>query len=266
MAAISPHRPPSLREGGAAHRRWDSDRSTTRSRVRRGVTLIEIIIVVAIIAVIMGIVMTGFVGTSSARLRQGTTRVAGSIRVAYARATATSKVVRLVFDFEGSTIAMEETRDRHTLKKDPLGGDAASAAEDLAKDAAEASSLRTPPAMFEAVDLRKASGIRAEDDESDAEAPPLPLPRNIQFWQVDVEHQQVPVREGKAFLYFFPGGQTENASIQLAIAGTEESDKTGFMSVVVSPLTGKAKILGGRVEAFKPVTDQEASEVEDPGR
>ncbi|NUP06139.1 MAG: prepilin-type cleavage/methylation domain-containing protein [Polyangiaceae bacterium] len=231
-------------------------------------TLIEILIVVALLAVILGITITSFVGTSSARLRQASTRVAGAVRVAYARATASGKVTRLVFDFGNSSIQMEETLDRHTLKKDTLGGDAASEAQLEAKDAAGASELRAPPATFEPVDLRKGSGVKVEDEEDgdDEAVKPVPLPRGIQFWQIDVEHQAEPVRDGKAYLYFFPGGQTENASVQLRIANTEEGDKTGFMSVIVSPLTGKAKILAGRADAPKPRDESEASEVEDPGR
>ena len=58
----------------------------------------------------------------------------------HARATAAGRVVRLVFDFGASTIAMEETPDRHTIKKGSLSGDAADTAEDLARDAADAHS------------------------------------------------------------------------------------------------------------------------------
>lgn len=239
-------------------------------RARRGVTLIEVLVTVALIAVVMGIAITGFGGSGSAQLRQATTRVAAAVRVAYARSTAAGRVVRLVFDFGSSTIAMEETPDRHTIKKGSLSGDAADSAEELARDAAGASAVRAPKSQFQPIDLRKGAGVRLRDDEeaSDDEgnAKPVPLPSKVQFWQIDVEHQPQPVRDGKAYLYFFPGGQTENASIQLRIANASEDDKTGFLTVLVSPLTGKAKIVGGRANAPKPLDDKDASEVEDPGR
>ena len=246
-------------------------RGSSRGSVgRRGVTLIEILVVVALVAVVMGIAISSLSGSGSAQLRQASTRVAAAVRVAYARATAAGRVVRLVFDFGGSTIAMEETPDRHTIKKGSLSGDAADTAEDLARDAAGASAVRAPPATFEPVDLRRGAGVRTRDEEEaqddDDKPTPVALPSKIQFWQIDVEHQPVPVRDGKAFLYFFPGGQTENASIQLRIAGLTEEDKTGFMTILVSPLTGKAKILGGRADAPKPLDESDASEVEDPGR
>lgn len=214
----------------------------------------------------MGIAAVGFFGTSTSRLRRGATMVSGATRLAYAHATATSKTVRLIFNFGTSTIRMEETKDRH-LMKDPLLFDAANEAEAEALAASDATTLRTPPASFDAVNLRKASGMRwGRDEEEDEDNPELELPRDIQFWQIDVEHQAEPVNEGLAYLYFFPGGQTENASIQLRIANTDPDSKTGFLSVLVSPLTGKVNILGGRVDAPKPRDDIEASEVEDPGR
>ncbi len=241
-----------------------SARAATRY-LRRGVTLIEVLIVLALVALFTTITVVGFYGTSSARLRQGTVRVAGVVRVAYAYATSSSKVVRLVFDFGAGTITMEETRDRHLLKHDPLGGDAANEAEAEALEAADAAKVRTPPSMFTPVDPRVASGIKP-DEEQDPDDFSIHLPSGIQLWQVDVEHQDEPIREGKAYVYFFPGGQTENAAIQLRVAGTEEDSKTGFMTILVSPLTGKTNIVAGRQYAPKPRDENEASELEDPGR
>ncbi|MBK6514812.1 MAG: hypothetical protein IPG04_11995 [Polyangiaceae bacterium] len=68
--------------------------------------MIEVLVVVALVAVVMGIAISSLSGSGSAQLRQASTRVAAAVRVAYARATAAGRVVRLVFDFGGSTIAM----------------------------------------------------------------------------------------------------------------------------------------------------------------
>ena len=42
---------------------------------------------------------------------------------------------------------------------------------------------------------------------------------------MDTTHQEQPTREGHGYLYFFPGGQTESAAIQLRISNAEEEDK-----------------------------------------
>lgn len=240
---------------------------TRTHRGRRGVSLIEILVVLSLVAIVMGVVSVGFYGTSGARLKQGSTRVAGAIRVAYAHATAVSKVVRLVFDFEAGTIAMEEAEDRHLLRKDSTGGaDPANEAEAQAVAAAEAASMRAPKSGFSPVNLRNYHHVKSDDEDDDTSEFAVPLPKGIQFWQIDVDHQLEPVRSGRAYLYFFPGGQTQHGTIQLRISNADEDDKTGFISVSIPPLTGKTSIRAGRVEAFKPRDETEASEREDPGR
>jgi len=223
--------------------------------------------VISLIAIVMTVVTVGFYGTSGARLKQGSTRVAGAIRIAYSHSTAVSKAVRLVFDFEKGTIAMEEAQDRHLLRRDSTGGaDPANEAESQAIAAADAASMRAPKSGFTSVNLREYHRVKNNDEEADDSDPDVPLPNGIQFWQVDIDHQEEPIRSGRAYLYFFPGGQTENGTIQLRISNADEEDKTGFISVTVSPLTGKTNIRAGRVEAFKPRDETEASEREDPGR
>lgn len=237
-----------------------------KRRARRGVTLIEILVVIALLAIFGGVLMTVF-STSSARLRRGATIVAGSVRTAYTHATASAKVVRLVFDIGTQTISLEETRDRHLLKHDTFGGDAADDAQAEAYGAADASSVRSPPSAFTQLNLREMSGMRSGKKEELAdEDEPVQLPEDIQFWAIDVEHQALPITEGKAYLYFFPGGQTENASIQLRVSNAGDDQRSGYMTVLVSPLTGKASIQLGRVDAPKPRDDIEASELQDPGK
>ncbi len=223
-------------------------------RLRRGVTLVEIIIVLVIIAAIAGIAVISLGAVGSARLKQAATQVAGSTRVAYAHATAVSKVVRLNFDFTESKIYLEEAEGRHLLSNDRNGG--AEAANDIEAQAAEnaaASTLRAPKATFRAAET---VGFPEEGVE---------LPSTIQFWQVQAAHQPEPIREGNAYLYFFPGGQTQHAAIQLRMSNASEDDTHGFMTVLISPLTGKATIKRGRLDPPNPLTAAEASELGDPG-
>jgi general secretion pathway protein H len=222
---------------------------------RRGVTLIEILVVVALVAVMTSITILGFGGVSSARLKRASTQISGASRVAYAHATATSKVTRLVFDFEEGKILLEEAEGSHLVRRDQSGGaEAATEIEEQALAAAKvAEGPRTPRASFVAV---KAIGFPEEGKE---------LPSGIQFWQVDSDHQEEPIGSGRAYLYFFPGGQTETAAIQLRVSNADESDTSSYMTVIIAPLTGKAKIHKGRVDMPRPRDETEASEREDVG-
>jgi len=223
---------------------------------RRGVTLVEILVVVALISVLGGITILGFGGVGSARLRRGATQLGGAVRVAYAHATATSKVVRLVFEFEEGKIRLEQATSAHLLEKGATGGaEAATEIEQTALAAADELSkgVRTPRAAFE-----PAMGVGFPAEGKD-------LPTGIQLWQVMTGHQDEPLGEGRAYLYFFPGGQTESAAIQLRVSNASEDDASGFMTVLVSPLTGKTSIKKGRVELPANRSEEEASEREDPG-
>ena len=225
-----------------------------RPSLRRGITLIEVLIVMSIIGVVVGMAVISLGAVTGARLKQAATQVAGTSRIAYSHATAVSKVVRLNFDFDDGKIYLEEAEGRHLVSNDRTGGaEAANDIEAMALQNAEAATLRAPKATFQAVET---VGFPEEGVE---------LPGSIQFWQVQVAHQPEAIREGNAYLYFFPGGQTQHAAIQLRVSNAEEGDATGFMTVLISPLTGKATVKRGRVDPPNPLTLEESSELGDPG-
>ncbi len=89
------------------------------------------------------------------------------------------------------------------------------------------------------------------------------LEKNIQILQVEIDHQDLPQKTGRAYLYFWPGGQTERAAIQIAIKNTEiDADS---MTMLVSPLTGKTELRKGRLLMPRPRDDVDASERQDTG-
>jgi general secretion pathway protein H len=65
----------------------------------------------------------------------------------------------------------------------------------------------------------------------------------VSFRLVQTEHDEKAREKGRAYLYFWPGGGTERAVVQLERTGGEDA-----LSVLVSPLTGRAHIERGKVE------------------
>src|SRR5579859_978105 len=86
-----------------------ADEGATRRGPLRGLTLIEIIVVLSIIALVMSVAIAGSMQLPSARLRKTATLITSAIKVGYTRATATSRDLRLVMDFEQEKIWLEET-------------------------------------------------------------------------------------------------------------------------------------------------------------
>src|SRR5665213_3480558 len=75
---------------------------------QRAMTLIEVLIVMAIVVVLIAGITLGGGQVSGARLRQSATLVTGAVRVGFTRANATSKNVRMVLDIDNSKLWLEE--------------------------------------------------------------------------------------------------------------------------------------------------------------
>jgi general secretion pathway protein H len=238
----------------------------------RGMTLIEIMVVMVIIAVLMVGVVGGSGQLGGARLKHTAASISGAVRVAFTRATATSKSLRLVFDLDASTMWLEEGDMPMLVQtKDKTGTGGADPATDAERAAiAEGDSIvkgpKIPKPRFHPV-----AGISMTSDQVTATkdgAPaggkgPLPLPRGIKFRSIQAGHDEAPRTSGRAYLYFWPGGQTERASIEVRLGASEEDGDT--LTLLVAPLTGKVNVKNGPVALVIPVDDRGASEREDNG-
>lgn len=215
-------------------------RCSDRSReALRGLTLIELMVVLTLVAAVTVGVTIGAGAATNARVKSAATLIKSGIRVAYVRSSATSKAMRLVFDLDHSTIVLEEADKPMLVRRDDetgtQGAQGATAQEREAIEQAEKiiKGPRPPRPAFKPV---KALGFDTDDPTKGRE-----LGSGVRIRRFEVAHSKEPQYEGRAYLYFWPGGTTERAAIQLAKAGSEETQLT----VLVAPLMGKATIVGG---------------------
>lgn len=229
----------------------------TARRGERGLTLVELLIVIALIAMLGGTVLMGPGMLQSSRLKSAATLIVSGVRIGLARASATGRPTRLAFDLEGNQITLEEANASVVLRehtKDSSSG--AQPATELEKKARTESDRilegpHAPRANFKAV-----PGFNSSADEKGLARS---LGGGVEFISVQTEHDDDPRTNGRAYLYFFPGGTTERAAVQLKRKG----DDTG-LTVTISGLTGRAKIERGRIELPPPRSDGEASERGEP--
>jgi len=243
--------------------------STTSSRVfptrrarQRGLTLIEILVVMAIIAIVTGVALAGSMQLPSARLRRSVTMLASAIKVAYTTASATSRAVRLAMDLDHQTVWLEESDAPMLVQsKDRTGTGGADAVTDAERAAVAEGDriLKGPPVPKPRFHPIESYGFGDIDTAKGGK----PLQRGITFRSVQMAHDDTAHTTGRAYLYFWPGGLTERASIQLRIGSSEEDDRT--LSLLVAPLTGKVTVKGGAVELELPVDDDHASDRPDVG-
>lgn len=236
-------------------------RSTFVRRGQRGLTLIEILVVLSLIAVVTGVAVMGSMQLPSARLRGAATMLTSAIKVGFTRATATSKNVRLVMDLDGRKIWLEESSAPMLVqskdKSPAAGADPVTEAERAALDDGE--KIMKGPTIYKP----RFKPIRTVGfGDAAAAKGGKPLGRGVSFRSVQTAHDDAPRKEGRAYLYFWPGGLTERASIQLHIGeGADEATLT----LAVAPLTGKVTVKGGAVDLELPTDDATASDRTDNG-
>ena len=226
----------------------------------RGLTLVEILVVLAIMGIMLGAVVTGSGQVATARQKHAAAILAAAVKVGYTRATATSKSVRLVMDMENDQVWLEESRvPMLVASKDTSatgGAEAATEQEKISLDESDRilKGPRAPRARYTQVD---SPGLGNEGKKG-----PKPLPRGIKIKSVQTAHDDLPRTEGRAYLYFWPGGQTERAVVTLSIG--DSTLETDALSVVVAPLTGRVTVKEGAVALALPTDDRGSSEREDP--
>ncbi len=228
----------------------------------RGVTLLEILVVMMLVSLVMGGIVLGGGQVASVRLKHTATMIAGAVRVGFLRATATSKSQRLVFDMDERKVWLEES-DLPMLvqSKDasPTGG--ADPATEFERRALEENDRilkgpRPPRPKFKPVESLGFS-------DGSGKKGPRPIDRGIGFRQIQAVHDDLPRLSGRAYLYFWPGGQTELANIQLRIGQSVTDGDT--LTLVVAPLTGKVTVKPGPVPFVLPLDDKAASDRDDRG-
>lgn len=244
------------------------ERATPRRRAR-GLTLIEVLVTVAVVVLVMLGVVVGSGAVTNARVRGAATMIAGAVKIAFTRASATSRPMRLVLDLDNSRVTLEESDDTVLVTKDEIAGGAAAATEAEKHAIEQADKIvkgpRAPRAQFRPV---KAFGFdegaesKGKDGESaKASRGSRSLGPGVRFRRVETVRSLDGQTEGRAYIYFWPGGQTERAAIQLQ-AGSSSSPEDG-LTVLVSPLTGKTRIVAGAKSLEPPREDGTYSERED---
>ncbi len=212
------------------------------ARRTRGMTLVEVLVVVVIVALISGSMIAGSGQLGGARLKRASAMIVGAVRAAFTRSTAVSKSVRLAFDLDHHTVNLEEADQPMLVQRadESLGADPATEAQKQAYEEGQRvlAGLVVPRPKFKPA---KAAGFERE-----GQGAGRPLGRGIVFKQVQTAHDDTPKSEGVAYLHFWPGGQTERATIQ--IKGEKGDDASG-LTLIVSPLTGKVSVHPGTAES-----------------
>jgi general secretion pathway protein H len=227
-----------------------------RRAARRGLSLVEVLIVIALIALMSGAAVFGSGMLTSSRQRAAATLIVSAVRMGVTRANTTGRPVRMVFDLDEHRVQLEETSGVMLRVKEEKatggGAEPATEAEKAAREEAERilEGPRAPRAEF--------SPVKQFGFDGDEPGAGRSLGAGVKIKQAQTEHDEEPRTTGRAYLYFWPGGGTERAVVQIVRDGDQEG-----LSVVVSPLTGRAKIERGWVKLEGARSDDDFGQVEE---
>ena len=220
-------------------------------RTSRGFTLIEVIVVIAIIAVVVTGATFGLGAITRTRLRSSAFKVMSAARFAYNRSLTQGTTTRLRFDLDKDTMAIEETLTPVTLATtEQLEDEDGQAVDpwDLARARLEQPLTPVKPTSpFQPIANQNGKVIERYTAK--------PVGDAVSVHALITPHETETRTDGEGSVYFFPGGLTEHAVIQLSDAGDT------VYSIEIHPLTGNARIHNFAYEPLDELDDE--GEVED---
>jgi prepilin-type N-terminal cleavage/methylation domain-containing protein len=219
-----------------------------RRRGERGLSLIEIMLSLAIVALMVGGATMGFRSLVKSELRGTAGRLAAAIRYSYDRAISTGAYYRLHFDLDDQSYKLERAEGRVVLARDKeqagrggQGLDQDKVAADEEKDLERRHGTGgLPPDLLPPPSPKRARFELFKD----ATVPAVKL-KKVRVLDLYTPRQPDAYVKGHAYLHFFPDGHTERAVIHL---GTDPADDDQY-TLVVHGLTGRVEVKPGRVEA-----------------
>lgn len=227
---------------------------------QRGMTLLEMMIVMAIIGAGMILVRTGFRMITKADLVENATELAAVMTRANQLSIERAEMQRVVFDFEKQAYVVESCQGQMAImRNEQLEGDkeAAKAAiergkQRLSQMPADALAAGDPDeATKRAIALgghhigdkqcMPATEGVSGDSQGRGWARQLLKDKGIKFKDMYVQHREGAIEKGREAIYFFPNGSAEKAIVEL-------TDGKETFSVLVYGLTGRVELVDGVVE------------------
>lgn len=188
-----------------------------------GFTLIEVLIVVAIMATLVGLGATLFSGTFRVQIKKESSHLISVVRFAYNEAITKGVPYRLVFDVTEQAYWLEAGSEGDQAPPSTTNG------EEEEKTPSEEALPPPPPYSIDDDVVKK-----------------VKLGKEVFIRDVATSHDEKEVTEGLAYLYFFPTGLTEQAVIHLS-----NEEKSSNYSILVNPLTAKCRVENEYVELEK---------------
>ncbi len=225
-------------------------------------TLLEVMIVLAVIGGLMAILSGGLLKTNEARLREASAELMQTLKSTYNMATMSGKHHRVVFDLKAQEYHVEVCTGKQTLirgdEEHRVDEDAVERIKEKLKEKAsqqvdsEIMDAESPEEAFESMAAlegvrvgttrcRPIANSNSKKKSKKGGAHKLDTKHGIEIKVVHVQHLSDPVEEGIASINFFPVGSAEKAIVEVT------SDDDSY-SILVYGMTSRIKLKKGEVD------------------
>lgn len=211
-------------------------------------TLLEVMIVLAILILMMGLAVGSFGSLKSTELRTQTNKIAAAMRHTFNRSVATGLYMRMVFDIDGDSYWVEASDTPQFLAKEKRkeGDDPEEEQRIKEEEEREKRPDDAPP-----LPTRKRY-------QQDGVIPKVSLKKGIKIDGVITTGQDGVFSGGRAFVHFFPNGFVEPSMVYTS------DGEDSFFTLTLNPLTGRVKRTRGKVDPDRHFGEPE--NVEDESR
>lgn len=204
-----------------------------RRKTENGFSLIELLVVVALMALIGAMAVPSISSVFKLSLGSTTRDIATTVRYAYNAAMMTKKVHRLVFDLK---------EHEYWVEVGP---------QSLLMDTEETKARRERARRF---------GSKRDEDQEAAKSDfslasyvtrkKNKLPRGVEFEDVTTEQSKDPITIGLAYTHFFPHGIIEQTVIHLKDTANHKA------TLVIAPIVGRTKVIERYVPSKEAILEQ----------